>query len=219
MTDTPDARGGLASYIRNRLKHKKILLMTHIVMGYPSFEESYQIVRQMVEAGVDLMELQIPFSEPMADGPVILRANQQAIEEGSTVEKCLAFAKKVAGEFDIPFLFMSYANILYKYGMDRFAKEMAQRGLTGAIVPDLPPEESRDYLAAMTAHGLRPSIFSPRKPPTGGWNVSMRFQKALYTAWPGKASPVKIPIFPGTWPITWGGAANTQTFPWPWASG
>ena len=61
--------------------------MTHIVMGYPSFKDSMDMVEQMVEAGVDLMELQIPFSEPMADGPVILKANQQALEQGATLEK------------------------------------------------------------------------------------------------------------------------------------
>jgi len=152
----------LESYIRDRLKQKQILLMTHIVMGYPSFDASYEIVKQMVESGVDLMELQIPFSEPMADGPVILKANQQAIEKGSTVQKCLDFAQRVAQDFDIPFLFMSYANILYKYGMDRFAEKMTDMGLKGAIVPDLPPEEAGDYLPAMAGHDQAPIyIFSP----------------------------------------------------------
>ncbi len=152
----------LESYIRDRLNQKEILLMTHIVMGYPSFDASYEIVRQMVDAGVDLMELQIPFSEPMADGPVILKANQQAIENGSTVQQCLDFAQRVAQDFKIPFLFMSYANILFKYGMDRFAQKMADIGLKGAIVPDLPPEEAGEYLPAMAGHDQAPIyIFSP----------------------------------------------------------
>lgn len=152
----------LESYIKERLKQKDILLMTHIVMGYPSFEDSYEIVKQMVDAGVDLMELQIPFSEPMADGPVILKANQKAIEAGSTVEKCFEFAEKVAQDFSIPFLFMSYANILYKYGMDDFSDRMKKINLTGAIVPDLPPEEGEEYMAAMKKNNLDPIyIFSP----------------------------------------------------------
>ena len=130
----------LESYINQQLQTKEILLMTHIVMGYPDFESSYEIVRQMVAAGVDLMELQIPFSEPMADGPVILKANQKAIEGGSTVQGCFDFAKRVAQDFSIPFLFMSYANILFKYGMERFSDKMDQINLKGAIVPDLPPE-------------------------------------------------------------------------------
>jgi len=106
----------LESYIKDRLKEKDILLMTHIVLGYPTFDESFKIVESMVEGGVDLMELQIPFSEPIADGPVILHANQKALEKGASVLRCLDFAQEVAGNFDIPFLFMSYYNILFKYG-------------------------------------------------------------------------------------------------------
>ncbi|MBU8910601.1 MAG: tryptophan synthase subunit alpha [Desulfobacterales bacterium] len=152
----------LESYIKQRLKTKDILLMTHIVIGYPSFDASYEIVKHMVEAGVDLMELQIPFSEPMADGPVILKANQKAIEKGSTVKKCLEFAQRVSKEFSIPFLFMSYANILYKYGMEQFSDKMARINLKGAIVPDLPPEEGESYIRAMKKNNLSPIyIFSP----------------------------------------------------------
>lgn len=152
----------LESYIKDRRNTKEILLMTHIVMGYPSFEDSFEIVKQMVEAGVDLMELQIPFSEPIADGPVILRANQKALENGSTVKKCFEFAQTVSKEFSIPFLFMSYANILYKYGMERFSDKMVRMNLKGAIVPDLPPEEGQDYIRAMKKNNLDPIyIFSP----------------------------------------------------------
>lgn len=152
----------LESYIKNRLKTKEILLMTHIVIGYPSFEDSFEIVKQMVEAGVDLMELQIPFSEPMADGPVILKANQKAIEKGSTVQKCFEFAQKVSTAFPLPFLFMSYTNILYNYGMEQFSDKMAQINLKGAIIPDLPPEEGKEYIRAMKKNSLSPIyIFSP----------------------------------------------------------
>jgi tryptophan synthase alpha chain len=152
----------IESTIREQLEQKEILLMTHIVVGYPSLEESYRIVQAMVEAGVDLMELQIPFSEPIADGPVILRANQEALATGISVEQCLDFAERVSREFDIPFLVMTYYNILFKYGVERFAAAMAQRGLKGAIVPDLPPEEAGDYLRAMAANQLDPIfIFAP----------------------------------------------------------
>ncbi len=152
----------LESYIKERQKTKKILLMTHIVIGYPSFEDSYEIVKQMVESGVDLMELQIPFSEPMADGPVILRANQKALEKGSTVKKCFEFSKKVAQDFSIPFLFMSYTNILFKYGWQKFSDQMVKTNLKGAIVPDLPPEEGKEYIKAMKKNKLDPIyIFSP----------------------------------------------------------
>jgi tryptophan synthase alpha chain len=152
----------LESYIRSRLEEKKILLMTHIVIGYPSLAESLEIVRTMVDAGVDLMELQIPFSEPIADGPVILKANQQALANGISVAQCLAFGQTVARQFPIPFLYMTYCNILYKYGMQRFGDHMKAAGLRGAIVPDLPPEEADDYLDAMQKNGLAPIfIYSP----------------------------------------------------------
>jgi len=152
----------LESYLRDRLKQRDILIMTHIVIGYPSFEESFGMVETMVKAGVDLMELQIPFSEPIADGPVILHANQKALSGGATVEKCFDFARKAARTFDIPFLFMSYYNILFKYGVDRFSERMARDGLKGAIVPDLPHEEGADYLLSMNQNHLAPIfIFSP----------------------------------------------------------
>ena len=152
----------LESYIRSQLEKKKILLMTHIVIGYPSMEASLEIVRTMVKAGVDLMELQIPFSEPIADGPVILKANQQALANGVTVKQCLDFGREVARELPIPFLHMTYYNILFKYGVDRFADHMKEANLKGAIVPDLPPEEAGDYLGTMGKNSLAPIfIFSP----------------------------------------------------------
>jgi tryptophan synthase alpha chain len=152
----------LESYIRSRLADKKILLMTHIVIGYPSLADSMEIVRTMVAAGVDLMELQIPFSEPIADGPVILKANQQALANGVTVDQCLAFGQTVARQFSIPFLYMTYYNILFKYGVDRFGGHMKAAGLHGAIVPDLPPEEAGEYLEVMQENGLAPIfIYSP----------------------------------------------------------
>ena len=152
----------LETYIRKHLEQKDILLMTHIVIGYPSFEDSFEIVKQMVRSGVDIMELQIPFSEPMADGPVILKANQEALKQGSTVRKCIEFAQRVAAEFPIPFLFMTYVNIPFKYGMTSFVEKMRTIGLHGAIVPDLPPEEGKEYMEAMDKNDIDPIfIFSP----------------------------------------------------------
>ncbi len=155
----------LEHYLKDKLKEKDILLMTHIVMGYPNFEYSYEIVKSMVEAGVDLMELQIPFSEPIADGPVILRANQTALSNGTTVKKCLEFAKDAARLYPIPFLIMTYYNILFQFGPERFVASMAQNNIQGAIVPDLPPEEGKIYLDAMNDHQCAPVfIFSPTTP-------------------------------------------------------
>ena len=140
--------------------------MTHIVLGYPSFDASLKIIEEMVEAGVDLMELQIPFSEPTADGPIIVRANQRALEGGASVADCIHLAEKAVRTFDIPFLIMSYYNILFRYGVKRFVSVMSNCGLRGAIIPDLPPEEGQEYLDAMQAHHLSPILlFSPATTP------------------------------------------------------
>ncbi len=155
----------LEQYIKDRLQQKDLLLMTHIVLGYPSYDDSMRLVEGMVEAGVDLMELQIPFSEPMADGPVILKANAEALKAGATMDKSLEMAEKITAAFDIPFLFMTYYNILFKYGVDDFVAKMNDINIKGAIIPDLPPEEGSDYLQAMQNHGLDPvHIFTPNSP-------------------------------------------------------
>jgi tryptophan synthase alpha chain len=152
----------LEARIRQAQSQRDILLMTHIVIGYPSFAASLEIVDAMVEAGVDLMELQIPFSEPMADGPVILAANQKSLAAGSTVERCLEFAATVSRKHPIPFLFMSYYNVLFRAGVTTFVERMRAAGVKGAIVPDLPPEEAGEYLPAMERADLCPIfIFSP----------------------------------------------------------
>ena len=152
----------LETYIANRSKDRSVLLMSHIVIGYPNYSDSLRLVENMVEAGVDLMELQIPFSEPIADGPVIARANQKALEAGATVESCLRFAEEVASKYPIPFLFMSYYNIPFRRGTARFVEEMAHAGVRGAIIPDLPPEEASDYLSASAQNSVSPIfIFTP----------------------------------------------------------
>ena len=84
-----------------------MLLMTHLVLGYPSFEVNRRIIAQMVDNGVDCIEMQIPFSEPMADGPVILKANQDSLAAGTTVAACLEFGREMAASYAIPFLFMT----------------------------------------------------------------------------------------------------------------
>ncbi|MGC4090560.1 MAG: tryptophan synthase subunit alpha [Polyangiaceae bacterium] len=155
----------LRDYILERRRQRDILLMTHIVIGYPNLTQSLELVDAMVEAGVDLMELQIPFSEPIADGPVILHANQEALKNGIKVNDCFEFAERVTKRHAIPFLFMSYYNVVFRRGVESFAERAQNVGVRGAIVPDCPPEEASDYVSAMRARSLAPVfIFSPRTP-------------------------------------------------------
>ena len=146
----------LEAEIRHRRETRDLLLMTHIVLGYPGFDACRRVVEQMVEAGVDLMELQIPFSEPIADGPVILHANQKALAAGSTVDRCLELASRLSREFPIPFVFMTYYNIAFVRGVAHFAREMREAGVRGAIIPDLPFEEGAPMFEAMARERLAP---------------------------------------------------------------
>ncbi|CAK8721087.1 Tryptophan synthase alpha chain [Candidatus Electrothrix gigas] len=133
--------------IQQRLQKKPILLMTHLVLGYPSLAVNREVIRQMAENGVDCIELQIPFSEPMADGPVILKANQDALAAGIRVEESFTFAKEIVEEFpQVHFFFMTYYNIVYRYGLPAFIQRAKEIGIKGFIVPDLPPEEGGEYL-------------------------------------------------------------------------
>lgn len=141
---------------------KDILLMTHIVLGYPSLDVNREVIRQMVENGVEIIEMQIPFSEPMADGPTIVRANQEAIEAGTTVKECLAFAEEMCAEHNTTFLFMTYYNILYKYGMEAFFKKAKEIGIKGFIIPDLPPEEGAEFWSLAGQYDIAPIlIYAP----------------------------------------------------------
>ncbi len=152
----------LTDNIKNRLEEKDILLMTHLVLGYPSLDANRQTIAQMVENGVDLIEMQIPFSEPVADGPVIAKANQASLANGTKVRECLAFAEEIIKTHQIPFLFMTYYNILYKFGVEDFILEAERIGIQGLIIPDLPPEEGAEFLALTKEHQIAPIlIYAP----------------------------------------------------------
>ncbi len=148
--------------LRTTLENKDILLMTHIVLGYPSLGVNKEVIKQMVENGVDCIEMQIPFSEPMADGPVILKANQEALANGTTVDDCFNFAAETIKQHAIPFLFMTYYNIIFKYGEEAFFKRAADIGMKGFIIPDLPPEMGESFLAVADKYNIAPIlIFAP----------------------------------------------------------
>ncbi len=150
----------LTADIQQRLQNKPILLMTHLVLGYPSLDVNRRVIRRMAENGVDCIELQIPFSEPMADGPVILKANQDALKSGTRVEECFAFAEEIIQEFPrVNFLFMTYYNIIFRYGEEAFIRRSEKIGIRGFIVPDLPPEEGESYLRLSRESGAAPIMF------------------------------------------------------------
>lgn len=133
------------SKIEQQLKkikqQNRLGLMTHVVIGYPSLEETEKVVLAMAEEGVDFIELQIPFSDPLADGPTIMRACEQSLERGTKVKDAFALAKKLASQVEIPLLFMAYYNTVFKYGVKKFCDDAKKVGISGLIVPDMPLEE------------------------------------------------------------------------------
>lgn len=128
------------------LRLGKPALMTHVVLGYPTLEKSIELIKAMSESGVSVIEIQIPFSDPIADGPTIMSANQVALENGITPKDCFEAVEKLKVTIDTPLLFMSYFNILlnYKNGVSDFCKDASACGIQGLIVPDVPPEETTD---------------------------------------------------------------------------
>ncbi len=130
--------------------------MTHVVAGFPSVEESKEIVRMMDANGADVIEIQIPFSDPVADGPTMQRCNELALERGFRVEAAFEMAAELSKEIKAPLLFMTYYNIVHAFGVDRFCAHAKQCGLEGVIVPDMPMDEEphEHFLSACKAHDL-----------------------------------------------------------------
>lgn len=146
----------LNAYIRQRLQSRKILVMTHAVAGFPSLEANWQMLELMAEAGVDLVELQMPFSEPMADGPTFARANQHALAQGLKLEQYFALMERAANAFSFPLLMMGYYNTVFRLGHVAFCEQLRVRGGVGFIVPDLPVEEYGDLFDHSTRCELSP---------------------------------------------------------------
>ena len=126
--------------IENRLKGKKSFI-SYITAGHPTVEISEEVIYKMVEAGTDLIEIGIPFSDPNAEGEVIHNANVKALENGMKIEMAFDLVKRVREKIDIPIVFLSYANPVFKYGYDKFFKKCKEVGADGVIIPDMPYEE------------------------------------------------------------------------------
>src|SRR3990170_4241989 len=138
------------------LRHaKKLGLIAYLTVGYPDVATTLALVPALAEAGVDVFELGVPFSDPLADGATIQQSSHIALEQGVTPGTCL----EVAGELrrrgvQQPLIFMGYYNPILRYGLERFCDASQRAGVDGFIVPDLPPEEAAELGAACVAGGL-----------------------------------------------------------------
>ncbi|MES0329514.1 MAG: tryptophan synthase subunit alpha [Dehalococcoidales bacterium] len=129
-------------------------LLAYVTVGYPSIETTLKVVPQLVAGGADVIELGIPFSDPMADGATIQKASHQALENGVTPEICLEVAAKLSKKVTAPLVFMTYYNPVLSYGLEKFARECRRSGIAGLIIPDLPPEEGTALETITARHKL-----------------------------------------------------------------
>ncbi|KAI5955070.1 TRP5 [Candida jiufengensis] len=136
-------------------KEGRNALINFITAGFPTVEDTIPILKNMQEAGVDIIEIGIPFSDPIADGPTIQTANIKALENGITVPKVLDLVKKARSEgVTIPLILMGYYNPILKYGEQKFLQDCEESGVNGFIIVDLPPEEAVKFRSACSKHGL-----------------------------------------------------------------
>ncbi|HEY9624610.1 MAG TPA: tryptophan synthase subunit alpha [Crinalium sp.] len=145
----------LEQFIVEQRQQQDILLMSHTVLGYPSFQDNYCAIDAMVKGGVELIELQFPFSEAIADGSLLLNANHSAIQTGTTIKDCFCFAAEITQRYrQTRFIIMTYYNVVYHYGVEQFVQTAADSGIAGVIIPDLPLEEAKTYIEACNRQGI-----------------------------------------------------------------
>ncbi len=125
-----------------------------ITCGDPDLETTRKSVIEAVQNGADLIELGIPFSDPTAEGPVIQGANLRALKCGVTTDKVFDLVNEIRKEVSVPMVFMTYANVVYSYGADRFMKKCSETGMDGLILPDLPYEEKEEFLTVCKKYGI-----------------------------------------------------------------
>jgi tryptophan synthase alpha chain len=145
--------------------HKRPGLVAYITCGDPDIETTIEVVLAAVEAGADVIELGVPFSDPVADGPVIQAASERALAGGACVKDVLDIAREVRRHTDAGMIVFSYMNPLLRYGLEKFCADASDSGVDGVLVTDLPVEEAGPYLAAMARHKLDPVfLVAPTSP-------------------------------------------------------
>ena len=130
-------------------------LIAYIMAGDPSLAETEQLVIELERAGADIIELGVPFSDPIADGPVIQQAAERALRGGASLRKILPMVKRLRNATQIPLVFMAYYNTIHAFGPERFCHEVVEAGIDGLIVPDMPPDEAEPLKGPAEASGLQ----------------------------------------------------------------
>ena len=129
-------------------------LITFVTAGDPDLATTEEVVLELERAGADLIELGVPFSDPMADGPTIQLSSERALASGTTLPGILELVRRLRGKTQVPIVLMGYFNPIFAYGAERFAEDAARAGVDGLLVVDLPPEEAAELQEATDRHGL-----------------------------------------------------------------
>jgi tryptophan synthase alpha chain len=159
---------------------KRAALMPYLMGGFPTLDESVRIGQACIQAGADMLELGVPYSDPLADGPVIHEAGTRALAAGASIAGVLEVARALAPS--VPVVMMCYANMVMAPGAEAFVERLAQTGAAGLIVPDLPHEEAPSVLAACDAHGIAlVPLVAPTTPPERLARIGERARGFLYT--------------------------------------
>jgi tryptophan synthase alpha chain len=159
---------------------KRAALMPYLMGGFPTLEESTRIGQACIQAGADVLELGVPYSDPLADGPVIHDAGTRALAAGASIAGVLEVARSLAPS--VPVVLMCYANMVFAPGADAFVERLVRSGASGLIVPDLPFEEAPATLAACDAHGIAlVPLVAPTTPPDRLARIGERARGFLYT--------------------------------------
>ncbi|GAA1831502.1 tryptophan synthase subunit alpha [Pseudonocardia alni subsp. carboxydivorans] len=145
--------GSVAQRIEQVRAEGRAALVGYLPVGYPTVEGSVEAMRAMVAGGVDVVEIGLPYSDPLMDGPVIQRATQQALDNGARSRDAFTAVRAVV-DAGAPALVMTYWNLIDRYGVERFAAELAEAGGSGLITPDLLPDDCEDWLTASESHDL-----------------------------------------------------------------
>jgi len=131
---------------RKLKKKRKKAFIAYITAGDPTLKKTERIVVELEKSGVDLIELGIPFSDPLADGPTIQKASERAISGGANIRSIFKMARSLRKKVRLPLVFMTYYNLVFHHGIKKFIKDSKKIGVDGVIIPDLPPEESKDLI-------------------------------------------------------------------------
>jgi tryptophan synthase alpha chain len=144
---------------------RRLAVLIYLTVGYPDRASTGSLLRAAIDGGADLLELGVPFSDPLADGATVQRASEVALANGITLADCLAEARSIVAERGVPVVLMGYTNPFERYGYDRFAADAAPLGVAGVIVPDLPAEESAAFGSELDAVDMaRIDMYAPTTP-------------------------------------------------------